>query len=58
MPWVSLLFGAVVCTFMIIKLPSSTWVRLVVWTLIGALVYGFYGYRHSKLRTRVAAPTR
>ncbi len=55
-PWVTCLLGAGVCGFMVYKLPGSTWVRLVVWTVIGAVVYAFYGYRHSELRRRVAEP--
>ena len=56
LPWVTCTLGAAVCGFMIFHLPGSTWVRLIVWTAIGVLVYGFYGYRHSKLRTRVTEP--
>ena len=55
-PWLTCTLGALVCGFMILKLPGSTWVRLVVWTAIGVIVYAFYGYRHSKLRTRVSEP--
>ncbi len=48
-PWVTCIAGALVCGFMIWNLPHSTWVRLVVWTAVGVVVYVFYGHRHSKL---------
>ncbi|MGH8259367.1 MAG: APC family permease [Steroidobacteraceae bacterium] len=41
--------GAVVCSAMMLSLGLDTWLRLVVWTIVGALVYAFYGYRHSRV---------
>jgi APA family basic amino acid/polyamine antiporter len=31
-------------------LSNATWMRLVIWTLIGFSIYFFYGFRHSRLR--------
>ena len=42
--------GVVVCLGMTLALPRDTWVRLLVWSLIGAAVYFGYGYQHSRLR--------
>jgi hypothetical protein len=33
-----------------VALPPDTWIRLVVWTVLGLLIYGFYGYHRSRLR--------
>ena len=48
MPWIPVL-GALSCFGLMLFLPSITWIRFGVWTLIGLLVYAFYGYRHSRL---------
>jgi len=49
-PWFVCIAGAVVCGAMMISLGPATWMRLVVWTGIGVLIYAFYGYQHSCLR--------
>jgi APA family basic amino acid/polyamine antiporter len=51
-PWFTCIAGAVICSLMMYALPASTWIRLAVWTLVGVVVYAFYGYRHSKVRQR------
>ena len=49
--------GAIVCGAMMLSLGPATWLRLVVWTGIGVLIYAFYGYQHSCLRkTASGAP--
>lgn len=50
-PWVTCLSGAAACFYLMYNLPIDTWLRLLVWTVIGILVYAFYGYGHSRLRT-------
>ena len=42
--------GVVVCLSMTLALPHDTWIRLAVWSAIGAAVYFGYGYKHSRLR--------
>jgi basic amino acid/polyamine antiporter, APA family len=49
-PWFTCIAGAVVCGAMMLSLGPATWLRLVIWTGIGVLVYAFYGYRHSRVR--------
>jgi len=49
-PWFVCITGALVCTGMMVSLPPDTWVRLAGWTVLGFLIYFFYGFRHSELR--------
>ncbi|HKE89607.1 MAG TPA: amino acid permease [Gemmatimonadales bacterium] len=41
--------GAVSALYLMISLPWVTWRRLIIWFVIGMVVYVFYGYAHSKL---------
>uniref|UniRef100_F7A6E1 Cationic amino acid transporter C-terminal domain-containing protein n=1 Tax=Ciona intestinalis TaxID=7719 RepID=F7A6E1_CIOIN len=34
--------------FLMISLPPSTWYKMVIWMVLGALIYLFYGVRHSE----------
>jgi len=43
------LLGVAVCLFMMVFLPMDTWIRLLVWMLIGMDIYLVYGARHSHL---------
>ena len=54
-PWLTCLGGVAVCGGMMYSLPADTWVRLVVWTLIGFAIYFSYGIRHSALRRGIQA---
>jgi basic amino acid/polyamine antiporter, APA family len=49
--------GIGMCGLMMSFLPVDTWIRLLLWTLIGLVIYALYGYRHSRLRaTRASVP--
>jgi APA family basic amino acid/polyamine antiporter len=50
-PWVPYvpLLGIAVCLFMMVFLPFDTWIRLILWMLVGHDIYVFYGSKHSKL---------
>jgi APA family basic amino acid/polyamine antiporter len=54
-PWapVTCVLGTLVCLGLTYFLSNATWKRLFWWTLIGMAIYGFYGFRHSRLRTNV-----
>ncbi len=41
--------GVVVCLFMMVFLPLDTWIRLIVWMMIGFDLYIFYGMKNSVL---------
>jgi len=43
------ILGVLVCLGMMVFLPLDTWVRLLVWMIIGINVYLFYGMRNSLL---------
>jgi len=50
MAWVIAPLGVAACVFIMVGLPPQAWVRFGWWLIIGMLIYGFYGYRNSKLR--------
>jgi len=41
--------GICICLFMMVFLPFDTWIRLVLWMLLGHDIYVFYGSRRSHL---------
>jgi APA family basic amino acid/polyamine antiporter len=48
-PWVWFVApaGIAVCGLMMFSLSNGTWVRLVVWTALGFIIYFSYGIRHA-----------
>jgi basic amino acid/polyamine antiporter, APA family len=51
-PFVPLL-GILVFLLLMVSLPLDTWIRLIVWLLLGFAIYFGYGIRHSRLRARL-----
>lgn len=45
-PWIPSA-GVVCCVGMMLFLPAETWIRLVIWMIIGLDIYSFYGVKHS-----------
>jgi APA family basic amino acid/polyamine antiporter len=52
-PWVPFtpLMGILLSLLLMTSLPFDTWLRLIVWLLVGFAVYFGYSRRHSRLRT-------
>jgi APA family basic amino acid/polyamine antiporter len=53
--WFVSLMGTLFCAAMAASLPSGTWLRLILWSVLGILIYLFYGYRNSRLRVAKSA---
>lgn len=51
-PWVPFVpaLGAIICLIQMFSLPLDTWLRLILWLIIGIAVYFTYGNSHSVLR--------
>jgi len=47
--WVVAPLGAFSALYLMIALPWRTWERLIIWFVIGMVIYFFYGVRRSKL---------
>ena len=46
------LLGTAACIFLMTALPTITWIRFVLWLLIGLVVYFCYGMNHSLLHKK------
>ena len=44
------LLSVVCCGYLMMELPWVTWLRFVIWLVIGLVFYFMYGYKHSRLR--------
>jgi APA family basic amino acid/polyamine antiporter len=43
------ILAVLACGYLMLNLPVDTWIRFVVWMLVGFVVYFLYGRRHSRL---------
>jgi APA family basic amino acid/polyamine antiporter len=49
--WPVGILGAGLCLYqMVLGLSGATWLRFILWLVVGLAVYGAYGFRHSLLR--------
>jgi APA family basic amino acid/polyamine antiporter len=54
MPWFPII-GILICFYLMVGLPLSTWIRLVIWLAVGMLIYLGYSHRNINARKRQAA---
>ncbi|NMC63910.1 MAG: amino acid permease, partial [SAR324 cluster bacterium] len=52
-PYVPIM-GALISLAQMVALPKDTWYRLIIWLLIGLVIYFAYGLKNSKLRKSVS----
>jgi APA family basic amino acid/polyamine antiporter len=43
--------GIAFCLFLMLGLGFMTWMRFLIWLAVGLVIYFFYGYKNSRLRT-------
>ena len=48
------LISIAACFYLMWQLPTITWIRFIIWLVIGLVFYFLYGYRHSTLRRGVS----
>ena len=51
-PWVPFtpIMGILISGYMMYSLQTATWIRLVVWLVIGLIIYFAYSRKHSKVQ--------
>jgi len=50
------IMGILISLLMMIGLPGDTWLRLVIWLIIGMVVYFGYGRYHSRVQALGSGP--
>lgn len=43
------LLGVLSCFYLMVNLPGITWLRFIIWTILGIVMYFIYGIKHSRL---------
>ncbi|HSP61995.1 MAG TPA: amino acid permease [Pyrinomonadaceae bacterium] len=47
------ILGILTCLLLMFSLPAENWYRLIIWLLIGLVIYFLYGRRHSVMSTHI-----
>ena len=57
-PWVPVvpILGIAVCGYLMRSLPLGTWLRLIIWLVIGMFIYFGYGRHHSRVQQARLTP--
>jgi len=50
--------GALISLLMMAGLPGDTWLRLIIWLIIGMVIYFSYGRHHSRVQRAEATQER
>ena len=45
------ILAALICFYLMLNLSVETWLRFLVWMVLGFVIYFAYGHRHSRVRT-------
>jgi len=56
--WITAPLGAITALYLMAGLPGETWLRLVIWFVIGMVIYFSYSVHHSKLQTHGTRPAK
>jgi len=48
------ILAILICGYMMYSLPGDTWIRLIVWLVIGLLIYFLYGKSHSRIANQAS----
>ena len=43
------IIAALICVYLALNLSIETWLRFLVWMVLGFAIYFVYGYRHSRV---------
>jgi APA family basic amino acid/polyamine antiporter len=49
------ILAILICGYMMYSLPGDTWIRLIVWLVIGLIIYFLYGKSHSRIASSSAS---
>ncbi|MER7501733.1 amino acid permease [Nonomuraea pusilla] len=47
------ILSVLACVYLMLNLPVQTWLRFIIWMIIGVVLYFAYGYRHSRAHREV-----